>query len=266
MAEPTQEDRGDSVAAATAAPERDQPVAPWSGHRLRIGLLLFSVLGLAALLSTDTVREALDQALTIAAPLLTGHPLMGPALFVLLSALSSLLVFFSSAVLVPVAVYAWGNVATILLLWCGWLMGGTATYAIGRTFRKPLLPTRRLTSAMTAYRDQMPAHLGWPLVFLLQLALPSEVPGYLCGFLRVRFRVYITAVAVAEIPYSVGTVLLGDSIVHARPAWLVVLGLAAAALLGGAAFLLRTRLLRTRLRSEASTLHPSVLPAAENIS
>lgn len=223
-------------------------------------MLLFSVFGLAALLSTDTVRETLDEALTIAAPLLTGHPLIGPILFVLLSALSSLLVFFSSAVLVPVAVYAWGNVATIFLLWCGWLMGGTATYAIGRTFRKPLLPTRRSASAMAAYLDRMPAHLGWPLVFLLQLALPSEVPGYLCGFLRVRFRVYITAVAVAEIPYSVGTVLLGDSIVHARPGWLIVLGLAAAVLLGGAALLLRTR-----LRSETLTLHPSV-PPAESIS
>jgi uncharacterized membrane protein YdjX (TVP38/TMEM64 family) len=178
----------------------------------------------------------------------------------LLSALSSLLAFFSSAVLVPVAVYAWGNLTTIFLLWCGWLLGGTATYAVGRTFRKPLLPTRRFTSAMATYLDRMPANLSWPLVFLLQLALPSEIPGYLCGFLRVRFRTYVTAVALAEIPYAVGTVLLGESIVHARPGWLIVLGLAAAALLGGAVFLLRTR-----LRSETSTLRPSVLPV-ENIS
>lgn len=251
MADPAQEDRGDSI----AAPERDRPAASWGDHRFRIGLLVFLVFGLAALLSTNAVREALGKALIVVAPLLTGHPLIGPVLFVLMSALSSLLVLFSSAVLVPVAVYAWGNVATILLLWCGWLLGGTVTYVMGRAFRKPLLPTRRFTSVMATYLDRMPAHLGWPLVFLLQMALPSEVPGYLCGFLRVRFRVYITAVALAEIPYAAGTVLLGDSIVRGHPGWLIVLGLAAAALLGGAVLLLRTR-----LRSETSTLHTSALP------
>lgn len=222
--------------------------------------MVLLVFGLAALLSTHAVREAVGKVLIIVAPLLSGHPLIGPVLFVLLSALSSLLVFFSSAVLVPVAVYAWGKAVTILLLWSGWLLGGTATYAMGRVFRKPLLPTRRSASAMATYLDRMPARLGWPLVFLLQLALPSEVPGYLCGFLRVRFRVYVTAVALAEIPYAVGTVLLGDSIVHARPGWLIVLGLAVAALLGGAVLLLRMR-----LRSETSALHSPVLPV-ESIS
>ncbi|WP_163839121.1 TVP38/TMEM64 family protein [Pseudoxanthomonas sacheonensis] len=254
MADPTQEDRGDSVVpGGVAVPEHDEPAALWSGHRLRIGLLVFSVFGLAALLSTHAVREALDEALNIAGPLLAGHPFIGPVLFVLLSALSSLLVFFSSAVLVPVAVYAWGDLATIFLLWCGWLLGGTATYAIGRMFNKPLLPTRRFASVTATYLDRMPARLSWPLVFLMQLALPSEVPGYLCGFLRVRFRVYATAVAVAEIPYAAGMVLLGESVVHARPGWLIALGLAAAVLLGGAMFMLRMR-----LRSEIPAPHPSV--------
>lgn len=243
MAEFTHEDRADSTAPGIAtAAERDQPVAPWKAHWVRIGLLVLSVLGLAALLSSHAVRGALDAGLSSVAPLLTGHALAGPVLFVLLSALSSLLAFFSSAVLVPVAVYAWGKMATIFLLWCGWLLGGTLTYVVGRTLRKPLLPTRRLASVMAAYVDRLPADLGWSLVLLLQLALPSEVPGYLCGFLRVRFRVYFTAVALAEIPYAVGTVLLGESIIHARPGWLIVLGLAAASLLGAAVLLLRTRL------------------------
>lgn len=260
MADPAQEDHGDSLDPGIAAPGRDQPVASWGGHRLRIGMLVLLVFSLAALLSTDSVRQGLGKALIIVSPLLTGHPLIGPVLFVLLSALSSLLVFFSSAVLVPVAVYAWGKATTIFLLWCGWILGGTATYAMGRAFRKPLLPTRRFTSVMATYLDRMPAHLSWPLVLLLQLALPSEVPGYLCGFLHVRFRVYVTAVALAEIPYAVGTVLLGDSIVHARSGWLIALGLAVVAMLGGAVFLLRMR-----LRSETSALHSSALPV-ENIS
>lgn len=60
----------------------------------------------------------------------------------------------------------------------------------------------------------------------------------------------------AEIPYSMGTVLPGESIVHVRPGWLIVLGLAAVTLLGGAVLMLRTR-----FRPEASGLHTSVLQA-----
>lgn len=257
MAEEPQGDRGDSLSPpdnTVLVPRHDQPAALWRGHRLRIALLLLSVIGVTALLSITAVRDAFDEMLVAVAPLLSGHPFIGIALFVLSSALSSLLVFFSSAALVPAAVYAWGNPATIVLLWCGWLLGGMTTYAIGRVFRRPLVPTRRIAAALDAYLDTMPANLSWPLVFLLQLALPSEVPGYLCGFLRVRFRVYLSAVAVAEIPYAVGTVLLGESIVHARPVWFLVLGLAAVGLLGSAVCLLRAR-----LRSETSAPHASAV-------
>lgn len=221
---------------------RGRPSGPWHGHRLRLVLLLLLVTATAVLLSIPAMRDALDGALLLVEPLLTGHPLVGRVLFVLVSALSAMLAFFSSAVLVPAAVYAWGNVGTMVLLWCGWWLGGLATYAMGRVFRRPLLPTRRVAAALDAYLDTMPAHLSWSLVFLLQLALPSEIPGYLCGFLCVRLRTYATAVALAEIPYAVGTVLLGESIIHARPVWLIVLGLAATGLLGGAAYLLRSRL------------------------
>jgi uncharacterized membrane protein YdjX (TVP38/TMEM64 family) len=209
---------------------------------LRGVLIAFLLIAVAMLLSIPAMRQILNDALALVEPVLADHPLLGRGLFVAVSALSAMLAFFSSAVLVPAAVYAWGSAGTILLLWCGWWLGGTATYVAGRMFRKPLLATRRGASALDAFLNTMPANASWSLVLLMQLALPSELPGYVCGLLRVRFRIYATAVAVAEGPYAVGTVLMGGSIVDARTGWFVVFGIAAAGLFGGALWLLRRRL------------------------
>ncbi len=111
-------------------------------------------------------------------------------------------------------------------------------YALGRVLRRPLLPTRDAVQTVEHYARRLPPNASWPLV-LLQLALPSEVPGYLCGFLRVRFLMYASALAMAELPYAIGAVLIGDSVVHGHSAWLLAL-----AVLAVAAMLLALRLLR----------------------
>jgi uncharacterized membrane protein YdjX (TVP38/TMEM64 family) len=209
---------------------------------VRAALVLALAAAAAALLSFGSIQDAIDRALGAVEPLLAAHPLQGGVLFVMLAAVSAMLAFFSSALLVPGGVYAWGAWPTIALLWLGWLLGGMCAYALGRVLRRPLLPTRGATQALEHYAQRLPRNAGWPLVLLLQLALPSEVPGYLCGFLRVRFRVYASALAVAEIPYAIGAVLIGDSVVRGHGGWLLVLVVFAVA-----AMLLALRLLRTRL-------------------
>ena len=72
--------------------------------------------------------------------------------------------------------------------------------------------------------------MTFALVLLLYLALPSELPGYLCGYLGVRFRTYFAALALAELPYAVGAVLLGAGVVHRHVGGLVAFGLIGAAL------------------------------------
>ena len=67
------------------------------------------------------------------------------------------------------------------------------------------------------------------LVLLLHLAMPSEIPGYLCGYIGVRRRTYFAALAVAELPYAFGAVMLGDGVVNRHIGWLVAFGLAGAA-------------------------------------
>jgi uncharacterized membrane protein YdjX (TVP38/TMEM64 family) len=216
------------------------PESPW--RRALALLLVFAVL--AALLSLDALFTPLQRLLAAGAPLIATHPVLGGLIFVLLSALSAMLAFFSSAVLVPVAVVGWGKPLTAALLWLGWLLGGLCTYAIGRGFGRPLLGMRGAEKALAFYRRRLSARLGLPVVFLLQLGLPSEIPGYLCGLLQVRLRTYAIALALAELPYAIGTVWVGESIVQRQGGWLLALGAAAVAISAGALFFLHRHLHR----------------------
>jgi uncharacterized membrane protein YdjX (TVP38/TMEM64 family) len=196
----------------------------------RAVVVLLLCASLALLLSVDEVYASLQRVLAAAEPLIAGHPYLGAIVFVLLAALSAVLAFFSSALLLPPAVFTWGNTVTLVLLWLGWLLGGAFTFALGRALRRPQGAAPRTTSQFDFYRRRAPSEFTFVLVLLLCLALPSEIPGYLCGYLGVRFRTYFAALALAELPYAVGAVLLGDGVVNRHIGWLVACGLAGAAL------------------------------------
>lgn len=191
--------------------------------RRALALLLLCVVA-ALLLSVDRLHGALLQLLAAAEPMIVAHPLAGAVVFVLLSALSAMLAFFSGALLVPVAVYSWGQLATMGLLWLGWLLGGMCAYAVGRGLGRPLVATIGATRLLDFYRARLPERVPFAVVLLLQLALPSEIPGYLFGLVRVRFGTYLVALALAEIPFAIGTVLVGDSVVQQRGWMLLALG------------------------------------------
>ena len=213
------------------------PPPPSSWRRALVLLLVFGLL--AAMLTSDTLYALLQRLLAAVGPSIASHPVGGAVAFVLASALSAMLAFFSSAVLVPVAVASWGKAATVALLWLGWFLGGLCAYGIGRTVGRPLLRRSGAAAESWYYQQRLPASVGLPVVFLLQLALPSEIPGYLCGLLRVRLRIYATALALAELPYAIGTVWIGESILQRQGAWLVGLGVLAAIASGYALYLLR---------------------------
>ena len=149
-----------------------------------------------------------------------------PIVFVLLAAVSAVLAFFSSALLLPAAVYAWGSTITFGLLWLGWLLGGIGTYALGRGLRGlKARGARRSRDQFDFYVQRVPGEVTFALVLLLCLALPSELPGYICGYLRVRFRTYLAALSLAELPYAVGAVLLSAGVVNRHIGLLVAFGL-----------------------------------------
>ena len=211
------------------------------GRAVAVALICVS---LALLLSVDEAYESLQRTLSAAEPLIAGHPYLGAVAFVLLAAISAVLAFFSSALLLPVAVFTWGNTVTLGLLWLGWLLGGICTYALGRGLRRPQGKASTASSQFDFYRQRVPGEVTFALVLLLCLALPSEVPGYLCGYLGVRVRTYLGALALAELPYAVGAVLLGDGVVNRHIGSVVAFGL-----IGAAISLYALRMLHNRLDS-----------------
>jgi len=179
-----------------------------------------------------------------AGPLIREHPRLGMAAFVLLAAVSALLAFFSSALLIPVAVYVWGPATCVALLWTGWLIGGVVAYLVGRHLGRPVVRALLRPGTLARYEGWVRSGAGFVPVFLLQLAIPSDVAGYLFGLVRCRFRVFLPALAAAEVPYAIGAVYLGVSFLARDLLPLVALG-AAGAFISIVAFrVLRARALR----------------------
>ena len=73
------------------------------------------------------------------------------------------------------------------------------------------------------------------LVLLFQIALPSEIPGYVLGLVRYSFARYLLALALVEMVYAVAIVELGASFLERRTGTIMAVGIAIA-LLSLAAF------------------------------
>lgn len=202
-----------------------------SGVTMRVALLVLLVLALAALAQSSSIHAWLLQVFDLAREQIAAHPVAGALVFVLLAAASAMLAFFSSSVLVAPAVYTWGPTLTVGLLWLGWMLGGAASYTLARWIGRPAL--RFLIRGRSL--DRLEARLGrnapFLVVLLIQLSLPSEIPGAVLGIVRHPPGRYLGALALAELPWAVGTVLLGESFVHRRVGALIALG-AVAGLLG----------------------------------
>jgi uncharacterized membrane protein YdjX (TVP38/TMEM64 family) len=221
-----------------------------STARFSLSSRRFLILGCLALLIAIAVfsrgvHAALLDLLGGAQALAVDHPLLAALLALLFAAASAMLVFLSTAAIAPVLVYTWGPAGALLLLWSGWLLGGACSYAIGRLLGRPVV--RRLVSPglLDRYEQQITGRMPFGLVVLFQLALPSEVPGYLLGLVRYAFPRYLLALGLAELPYAVATVLLGAGLVERRVGLLIPVG-AAAALLSLSAFSLLHRRLAAR--------------------
>lgn len=207
------------------------------------GLVLLLLCGaLVVIVSSDALHRPLLRLLTAGGELIGERPVLGAAVFVVLSALSAMLAFFSTAVLVPVALSTWGKALTLLLLWGGWTLGGATAYAIGRYLGRPMVRVFLHEATISRLEERISKRTSFGLVFLFQLALPSEIPGYVLGLVRYRFWWYLGSLVLAELPYAVGTLFLGASFLERQPLALIGLGVAGALLMAVAIYLLRKRL------------------------
>lgn len=205
-------------------------------------IITLLTIALAVLAWSDTVHAALAAALEASNAIIVAHPVAGPLLFVALAAVTAMLAFASVAVILPVAVFTWGEPLSILLLWTGWLLGGACTYMAGRFFGRAVF--RWLAADSLLRRLELHAGPSTPfsLVLLFQLALPSEIPGYVLGLVRYSFPKYLLALGVVELLYTVAAVHLGASFVEGRAGMVIATGLAVALLSVAAFYMLRKKI------------------------
>ena len=85
--------------------------------------------------------------------------------------------FFSSAVLVPIAVHAWGRETTFALLWGAWLAGAAASYWLGRHPGRRVLGWLVSESAIAPYETTISRKAGFPLIVLFYAAQRFLVGG-----------------------------------------------------------------------------------------
>jgi uncharacterized membrane protein YdjX (TVP38/TMEM64 family) len=207
----------------------------------RRALLLVSLIAVLVLIaSSDSLHAWVTSFLPWAETIIRGRPILGASLFILLAALSAMLAFMSSAVFVPVGLYVWGKTTTMVLLWAGWVAGGVCAYAISRYLGRPVVKALVSWPALERYERRISRKAPFGLVLLFQLALPSEVPGYVLGLVRYHFWKYIAALALAELPYAVATIYLGSGFIERRTYLLISVG-GVVALFGLALYTLHKR-------------------------
>ena len=199
-------------------------------HRRRVAVLLAMVLLVTLVAAIEPLHRAARSVVAAAQPIIAGHAVTGAIVFVLLSALSAMVVFFSTALITPIAVEAFGPLPALLLLWLGWILGGVAAYAIGRKLGRRVASWFVDPRRLLQYEQRASRVMTFRHALLFQLAVPSEIPGYVLGLARCPFRTFVAAMALGELPFAIGAVYLGDSFLQRDYVLLLLIGVAGAAL------------------------------------
>jgi uncharacterized membrane protein YdjX (TVP38/TMEM64 family) len=194
-------------------------------HHRRLAILLALVVVATLIAASEPLHRLAKSGIERAQPIIERHAFVGAVVFVILSALSAMVVFFSTAVITPIAVDAFGPALALLLLWLGWILGGLTAYAIGRFFGRRVVswfvdPKKLHEYELRAQRIVLFRH-----VLLFQLAVPSEIPGYVLGLAGCRFRTFAVAMALGELPFAIGAVYLGESFLERNYILLLALGI-----------------------------------------
>jgi uncharacterized membrane protein YdjX (TVP38/TMEM64 family) len=177
---------------------------------------------LAALAVSGRAHPIVAAWIEAAKPYIAAHAVGGAFVFAAAAAVSAMLVFVSSLILVPLGVAMWGKATCFALLWIGWLAGGCLSYGIGRFFGRPAV--RHLLSAATfdRYESRIPRNAPFRTALIVQLTVPSDVAGYFFGTLAYPFRRYVAAIALAELPFAAGTVFVGAAFVERSAATFII--------------------------------------------
>jgi uncharacterized membrane protein YdjX (TVP38/TMEM64 family) len=191
--------------------------------------------------SSDTLHQTVSGWLERAGALISAHRAAGAGLFILLSAASAMLAFFSSTVLLPAALEVWSEGECLVMLWLGWIVGGIASYGIARSLGRPVVGKLAAPRTLARY-EKIAGSASFGLLLLFQLAVPSELPGYLFGVARYPFWKYLAALALAELPYVVAAVYASSFFLSRQLVPLLILVVLAATLGVGTFQVIKRRL------------------------
>jgi uncharacterized membrane protein YdjX (TVP38/TMEM64 family) len=212
---------------------------PWHSPWFWLAIAAFATL-VGFMLFSPTFKEWVEKVAEWAEGIMRANPVTGGAVFFVLSAISAMLAFASSAILVPPAAEVFGKPVAFLLLWGGWVAGAVVAYAIGH-FARPLLVRLVSKQKLEEYQALVSMRMPVWVAALFCLAVPSEIPGYLLGSLHYAFWKFLAAISIAEAIYAIGVVVAGESLLEADP--LVLAGAVAimVAIAVGAGVVLRKR-------------------------
>ena len=182
-----------------------------SGRKIfRLFAFLFLFIASLALI-TYGLRDELLAMVVWVGETIRDAPVVGAVVFFFASACSVLFLFFSSALLVPSAVLAWGKGLTFVLLALGWLSGWMATYVIGRFFRDRAFIEKKLGEQRFDFLALRSEELPFSLVLIIICSLPAEIVGYALGAARYPFRYFLLALTLVEIPFAFLIVFIGEA-------------------------------------------------------
>ena len=192
-------------------------------HLIVVGVVVI-VIGVIA--ASESLHKHADAIIVWSEGVIAMRPYLGMAVFVAMAMISAMVAFFSSAVFVPVALYAWGEATTFVLLWSGWLLGGVASFCIGRYLGRRVAAALIGEEKIAGWQSQLSQRSRFVHILLFQAVVPSEIPGYVLGILRYRFAFYLAALAITELPYVVGVIFLGEHFLQGESAVILVIGIA----------------------------------------
>jgi uncharacterized membrane protein YdjX (TVP38/TMEM64 family) len=176
--------------------------------------------------ASDTLHDRTEEIIIWTEGVVSQAPILGMVLFVLLSMVSAMVAFFSSAVFAPIAIYAWGKAGTFALLWLGWLLGGILSFCVGRFLGRSVVGMLIDEQKIAGWERELGERSRFIHILMFQAAVPSEIPGYVLGILRYRFSLYLAALAITELPYAIATVYLGESFLEGESTVFILLGIA----------------------------------------
>jgi uncharacterized membrane protein YdjX (TVP38/TMEM64 family) len=185
-------------------------MTPIGSKTFRLFVLLFLLIASFALLAYS-LRDELVAVVVWVGETIREAPVLGAVVFFLASAASVMVLFLSSALLIPSAILAWGKWPTFLILAAGWLCGWMATYAVGRFFRDRAFVENKLGEQHFGNSILLSGKLPFSFVLIVISSLPAEISGYALGAVRYPFWLFFLALALLEIPFAFLLVFIGES-------------------------------------------------------